>query len=342
MAALLSGCAGGPTGVEQENRQGAERSLAKWSRAIERNPENAVAYSNRSAVKYRLRDYQGALADADRAILLKPSDAIAHANRAAAKLALGDSQGALDDARESLRLDSSLDAARDVLAVADQRSYRVRGPYWAQQEATRTIQLVPNDARAYVTRSLAKLVGEDSQGAVDDAAHAINLDPMLAMAYTSRSLARHTLGDHQGAAQDRTTADHLRQEVQSVERRKAGQTVQGFQGEDEILKEAGPAARDVSRSRDYSHLINALMESISASLYYPEVARTRGWTGQVLVRATIAQNGEIMDAFIVESSGHAILDHNALLIVWRSSPVLLGKPLDQSIVVQIPIAYRFF
>ena len=54
-------------------------------------------YVNRCIGKYRLRDYQGAISDFNKAIEINPQLAIAYYNRGLAKVKSGDTQGAIAD-----------------------------------------------------------------------------------------------------------------------------------------------------------------------------------------------------------------------------------------------------
>lgn len=50
--------------------------------------EHVAAYVNRSDVRLRMQDYNGALADAEKALALEPSQATAHLNRGAAMVGM--------------------------------------------------------------------------------------------------------------------------------------------------------------------------------------------------------------------------------------------------------------
>ena len=68
--------------------------LAAFTKAIELNPKNPIAYTNRGLVRYKLGDFDGALADHTRAIELNPHLAEAYTNRGGARLAKEDLEGA--------------------------------------------------------------------------------------------------------------------------------------------------------------------------------------------------------------------------------------------------------
>ena len=77
--------------------------IADYTRAIERQPANAVAHNHRGVAR-GTRDLDAATADFDAAIRLSPTYAMAYKNRAVAKLNRGDFAGALRDAERALEL----------------------------------------------------------------------------------------------------------------------------------------------------------------------------------------------------------------------------------------------
>ena len=107
--------------------------LSDYDRAIELNPNHALAYSNRGNLKKdRLQDYHGSLADYDRALSLNPHDPVTYYNRALLKNIKQDYQGSLAD-------------------------------------YNRAIELCPDDADSYNNRAMLKYLElEDLVGAVED------------------------------------------------------------------------------------------------------------------------------------------------------------------------------
>jgi tetratricopeptide (TPR) repeat protein len=105
--------------------------------------KRAEAYYNRGTARYRMRDFDGAIADRTRAIKLKPDFVAAWGDRGAARLAKGDLEGAL-------------------------------------AEYNRAIELNPASAIGYFNRSLVWRERGDLTRARADYDRAVALDPRLA------------------------------------------------------------------------------------------------------------------------------------------------------------------
>jgi protein TonB len=64
------------------------------------------------------------------------------------------------------------------------------------------------------------------------------------------------------------------------------------------------------------------------------------WEGKVVLRAVIRDTGELLDLQVAESSGHAVLDRDAMEVMRQASPITLKHALGQpQVVLQIPISY---
>lgn len=92
---------------------------------------------------------------------------------------------------------------------------------------------------------------------------------------------------------------------------------------------------------DYGWLRGALWDRIHELKHYPSQARENHWEGKVVVQAVIRADGTIVDCEVVESSGRAILDQEALEVMKKASPLTLRHPLGKpNITLLIPINYR--
>jgi periplasmic protein TonB len=101
------------------------------------------------------------------------------------------------------------------------------------------------------------------------------------------------------------------------------------------------SASAAQAKRDYGWLTEALWSRIEQFKRYPPAARVNQWEGKVVLRAVIKETGDLTDLRIAQSSGHDILDQDALATLKQATPLTLKQPLGQSqIVVHIPISYR--
>lgn len=74
---------------------------------------------------------------------------------------------------------------------------------------------------------------------------------------------------------------------------------------------------------------------------YPATARRNGWEGKVMLRLTITASGTVSLVEVVQSSGHPMLDAEAVATVrtWRGVPATLnGQPVET--VELLPVRFR--
>jgi protein TonB len=101
------------------------------------------------------------------------------------------------------------------------------------------------------------------------------------------------------------------------------------------------AAPTSSAKRDYGWLAEALWGRIEQLKRYPATARLNRWEGKVVLRAVIKEDGRVADLRIAQSSGHDVLDQDALGLMQQASPIPLKQPLGHpQVVVHIPISYK--
>jgi protein TonB len=104
----------------------------------------------------------------------------------------------------------------------------------------------------------------------------------------------------------------------------------------ELPVRAAPSTRP-----DYGWLMDALWRQVDRLKRYPHTARLNRWEGKVVVRAVVRDDGQVVDLSVEESSGHTVLDRDALEILKQASPLKLKYPLGQSqVVVHVPISYK--
>jgi len=75
---------------------------------------------------------------------------------------------------------------------------------------------------------------------------------------------------------------------------------------------------------------------------YPKIAARRGWQGKVLLDLTIDNTGRVLSAKIKQSSGHKVLDKQALKMVEKASP-FPTPPLalrDGNFNLTVPVSFK--
>jgi tetratricopeptide (TPR) repeat protein len=88
-----------------------KKAIAYLDRAIELNPNYAIAYYSRAISHHDLGEYEKAIADIDRAIKLKPNDAFAYASRGSVYMKLNDRQKAIASYTRAIEINSDFTQA---------------------------------------------------------------------------------------------------------------------------------------------------------------------------------------------------------------------------------------
>ncbi len=97
---------------------------------------------------------------------------------------------------------------------------------------------------------------------------------------------------------------------------------------------------DTSAARD--NYDSALWAAIVKHKQYPRIAQMRGWQGEAVVELLLDGNGKLKAKKIIQSSGHEVLDKQALDMVEKAMPfptppeVLRGS----SFSIKVPIAFK--
>ncbi len=136
----------------------------------------------------------------------------------------------------------------------------------------------------------------------------------------------------------RIVAQYSKAAASSVEARPV-ETQPIFSAAVQPIQTTAVIQRDVQA--DFGWLSAALRERIEALKRYPAFAKSRKWEGKVVIEADIDESGEIVRVEVAESSGHTLLDEEAMTVVRKSSPVPLRYELGQSfITIRVPIVYK--
>jgi len=117
-----------------------DEAIAAFTRAIEWNSKNGVAFRKRGQAKFQMKDYEGALVDAGKAILLDPMDYLSYDLQAKGRF-------------ELRRYDESLEDCETAISINDKF------------------------ADAYINRARIKQVKEDLDGALKDVKKALEIEP---------------------------------------------------------------------------------------------------------------------------------------------------------------------
>ena len=90
--------------------------------------------------------------------------------------------------------------------------------------------------------------------------------------------------------------------------------------------EGGPAG-------DFTWIRDAIQRAIA----YPAAARRMGWEGKVVVAFHLLPDGSVRDVRVVQGSGHAALDREAISAVRNASP-FPRTPVEAEVIT--PVVYR--
>lgn len=92
---------------------------------------------------------------------------------------------------------------------------------------------------------------------------------------------------------------------------------------------------------DFGWLSEALWHRIEQLKRYPTLAKTHHWEGKVVLEAVIRDDGTILGLQVAESSGHSVLDQDAMMVMRQASPLILKHPLGRlRVTILVPITYK--
>jgi len=177
--------------------------LTLWTRAIDCDAANFVAYHNRGWYQWTSGDAAGALADYDAALAINPGYAEAHRNRGIVNRARGALDLALADFDAAIRLNPY-----------DAEAYYSRANAWAaagdparaRADYDEALRLRPDHYDARLNRAVLLASLGDVRAATADYDTAIALRPRRFQAYNDRGSLRLDQGDLAGAIADFETA----------------------------------------------------------------------------------------------------------------------------------------
>lgn len=126
-------------------------------------------------------------------------------------------------------------------------------------------------------------------------------------------------------------------------------TTQEAPGDTEQTRETpreGPPGQEASEPRGmpdserdaYANKVRALLERHKE---YPRRARVQYIEGQVVLRITVAHDGEVRSVAVAEGSGYRVLDQAAEEMARKASPLPAPEELDSGTIdLVVPVSYR--
>jgi len=186
-------------GLSLGNLGYAGEALECYNRAIELNPEDAVAYNNRGNAYDDKGNYKMAIRDYERAMELNPELAWAYNNRGLVYAKKGEYDLAIRDYDRAIELNPELAVAYNNRGIV----YYSKGDYnLAIRDYDRAIDLNPEYAEAYYNCGIVYYSKGDYNLAIREYDRAINLNPEEAKAYNNRGVAYAKKGEYDLAIRD--------------------------------------------------------------------------------------------------------------------------------------------
>jgi tetratricopeptide (TPR) repeat protein len=202
------------------NLQQYKEAVDAADRAIQLNPNLALAHSNKAAALVNLQLNQEAVDAADRAIQLDPNLALGYNNKAAALVNLQQYKEAIDAANRAMQLDPSLPQAfMNKIAVIESSLQKWAPVGKALKDYIAILQALieksqKDDALVYVIRAGAFATLQRYVEALDAYEHALTLDPSLASAWSGKAEVLRVLGREEEAQAAEAQAEKLTDESQ--------------------------------------------------------------------------------------------------------------------------------
>ncbi len=187
---------------------------ALFDKVLARDPQNVQALANRATARYRLKKFDGAIADFESAAKFKPelkrhmgaSMSDAYFQRAISALGSGRKNDALRDLYAAARLDRKNPLPYDTLGDLALESGQ---PDTALGHFDRAVKLAPEFAGARAGRARALLLLQSPAGALAEADAAVQLDPSHAPHWRLRARIARALGRIAPAERDERRAAEL-------------------------------------------------------------------------------------------------------------------------------------
>jgi tetratricopeptide (TPR) repeat protein len=186
-----------PADVTPESQY--DLAISQFTKAIEADPENAQAYSDRGNAYGAQGQYAKAIADLNKALEIDPDNALAYFNRGNAYGDQGQYDRAISDFNKAIEMNPSDEDAYNYREAA----YRAKArSYLAVSDYTRAIETNPKDVSAYIGRGIAYSAEEKYERAIPDFSKALEINAKDAGAYCCRARAYVGNGKYDQAIMD--------------------------------------------------------------------------------------------------------------------------------------------
>lgn len=102
---------------------------------------------------------------------------------------------------------------------------------------------------------------------------------------------------------------------------------------------AGPPAIDAQALAGYGRSVAG---AVAVQQRYPRIAQMRQWQGMTMLQLEFAADGRLLETRVLSSSGHEVLDRQALDMVRAAQPLPSVPPAlaGRALTVNVPVVFR--
>lgn len=109
------------------------------------------------------------------------------------------------------------------------------------------------------------------------------------------------------------------------------------------MSKLGPSDQleQLSGTSDDLWVAELLKRRVAEAMIYPYLAQFQGREGTVVLAVVIRSDGQLSKIEVLKSSGHSLLDDDAMETVKRATPLTMAQPMGRpELAVEIPVVYR--
>ena len=190
-----------------------KKSIECYTKAIQYNPNDPLAYNNRGLAYYKKDEAENAIKDFTKTIELNPNYVDAYNNRGLAHYKRAEADDAIEDFTKAIQLNPNDDKAYNNRG----RVYTDKGDYdLAIVDCGRAIEITPDEPAVYGARGVIYGRKGDYELAIEDFTKAIDLNDSYPDAYRDRGYVYMQKGDYDLAIADCNRAIELARKNSSV------------------------------------------------------------------------------------------------------------------------------